>query len=370
MKKEQTSTSRSAGKGARSTRKGSGVAAVIYEQLKSEGAARNGGAGGPMSTEGLTRLADVSEEQTEWLWDGRIPIGEVTILEGDPGTNKSSLCCDLAARLTQGTAMPCVSPRGRPRKGGAIFLIGEDSISKTVRPRLQAAGADLEKVAVLAAVAIPDDVERIEEAIREIGAKLVVVDTISDFLSCHVQSNQPVRKALEPLRELAERTRVAVVMLRHFNKKSSGRSLLRGGGSVAITGVARSQLKLYLHPTDPHMRVLVQDKSNLGPKSPSLQFEIEPADDNQFRLKWHGECQLTAADLEGSKDGRPKLEAAEMFLLKSLANGPKEAGQLLEQAKGICSKRTLDEAKKSLEVVTKRKGKGHGHKAYWALKAK
>jgi hypothetical protein len=312
-------------------------------------------------------LADVTETSVEWLWDGRIPLGEITILEGDPATNKSSLCCALAASLTNGVAMPHATSKGRPRKGGAVFLIGEDSIPKTVKPRLVAAGADTKKVAVLADVNIPRDIDQIEEAIREIGAKLVVVDTITDFVSSNLLSNQAVRKALRPLRDLAERTQVAVVMLRHFNKKGSGKALLRGGGSVAITGMARSQLKLYKHPDDLHLRVLLQDKSNLGPLSPSLLFEIVPTDGNQFRLEWHGETPLTIADLEGTKDKRPKLEAAQSFLLKALADGPKEAGWIVDQAKGICSKRTLDEAKKSLELVTEREGKGKDHKAFWAL---
>jgi len=320
-----------------------------------------------MEIEGFQCLADVAEKSVEWFWDGRIPLGELTVIEGDPGVNKSSFCCDLAARHTQGTAMPHTVAKGRPRKGGALFLIGEDSIPKTVKGRLVAAGADPNKIAVLGDVAIPDGLDRIKKAIHKIGAKLVVVDTITDFVSAYMLSNQGVRKALRPLHELAEETGVAVVMLRHFNKKSSGRSLLRGGGSVAITGMARSQLKLYLHPTDPHMRVLVQDKSNLGPLSPSLLFEIVPAEGNQFRLEWRGETPLTIADLEGSKDGRPKLEAAENFLLKTLADGPKEFNWIVDQAKGICSKRTLAEAKKSLGVVTPRKGKGKDHKAFWAL---
>lgn len=322
-----------------------------------------------MSVEGLQRMDNITEKPVDWLWENRIPLGEITILEGDPGTNKSSLTCDLAARLTQGTSMPCASPRGRPRKGGALLLIGEDSVSKTVVGRLRTANADLSKAAVLCEASIPGDLDRIEKAIREIDAKLVVVDTITDFVNAYLLSNQAVRQALRPLRELAERTRAAVVLLRHFNKKGGGRALLRGGGSVAITGMARSQLKLYLHPTDPHMRVLLQDKSNLGPLAPSLLFEVVPTEENQFRLESRGETSLTIADIEGSRSAGPKLEAAEKFLLTSLASGPKEVNWLMGQAREVCSKRTLDEAKKSLGLVTTRKGKGRGHRVYWALAA-
>lgn len=132
--------------------------------------------------------------------------------------------------------------------------------------------------------------------------------------------------------------------------------------------MARSQLKLYKHPEDEHLRVLVQDKSNLGQLSPSLLFEVVQVEENLFRLEWHGETPLTIAEVEGTQK-RPKLEAAEAFLRQKLADGPKLVTDLIEQAKGTCSKRTLDEAKKSLELVTERKGKGHGHKVSWALPA-
>ena len=90
-----------------------------------------------MNIEGFKLMSDVTEESVEWLWCSYIPLGEFTILEGHPATNKSSLMHALAACLTKGIAMPCVPPkRGRKRKGGALFLIAEDSVAKTVRGRL------------------------------------------------------------------------------------------------------------------------------------------------------------------------------------------------------------------------------------------
>lgn len=130
--------------------------------------------------------------------------------------------------------------------------------------------------------------------------------------------------------------------------------------------MARSQLKLFLHPDDPCMRVLLQDKSNLGPLSPALMFEVAPVD-GTVRLEWHGECQFTVEDLERKHKGSPKTEAAEKFLLAKLAGGPKEVNWLVEQAKGICSKRILDDAKKNLGLKNIRKGKGRNHKVSWSL---
>ena len=185
-----------------------------------------------MNVEGFSLMSEVTAEPVEWLWSGYIPLGETTILEGHPGTNKSSLTADLAARLTRGTAMPCTLPqRGRKRKGGALFLIAEDSISKTFCGRLNAAGADLTKIGVLESVVIPKDLLQIEKAIVGIDARLVVVDTINDFLNCNVLGNQAIRQAIRPLRELAERLNVAVLAIRHFVK--SGTSISPPGGNCA-----------------------------------------------------------------------------------------------------------------------------------------
>lgn len=138
-----------------------------------------------MNIEGFKLMSEIVSKSTEWLWDGRIPLGEVTILEGHPGTNKSSLTDDLAARLTKGKAMPCVSSK-QNRKGGVLFLIGEDSPSKTVKGRLLAAEADLSKVGILEHIAIPDDILTVEKAVIKLDAKLIVVDSINDFLHCNV----------------------------------------------------------------------------------------------------------------------------------------------------------------------------------------
>ena len=222
-------------------------------------------------------------------------------------------------------------------------------------------------VGVLDSMVIPDDLLTIEQALSDFNADLIVIDTLSDFVNCNVLGNQAVRKALLPLRELADDTNTAVVAIRHLVKAGGGHSLLRGGGSVAITAMARSQLKLFPHPEDKHMRVLVQDKSNLGQLSPSLTFEVVSTDNGAFRLDWHGECDYTAEELGRADRGKPKLEAAMALLLRLLKDGPMNVNTILAEAKGVCSKRTLDEAKKELGVITERKGSGKGHKVYWAL---
>jgi hypothetical protein len=87
--------------------------------------------------------------------------------------------------------------------------------------------------------------------------------------------------------------------------------------------------------------VLIQDKVHQGQNSPTLMFEIVPTDNGSFRIEWHGECGLTIEDLERKHKGSSTLEAAEHFLLEKLADGKKLVNWLVDQAKGLCSKRTL-----------------------------
>ena len=166
-------------------------------------------------------IADVTECRFSGCGTAASRWANITILEGDPATNKSSLCCALAACLTNGVAMPHAPSKGRPRKGGRFSSSAKTASSRRSARGFAAADADLDKVFIATMLPSPDDLDRIEKAIRKIGAKLVVVDTITDFVNGSAGNNQAVRRALRPLRELAERTQVAVVLLRHFTKKAA-----------------------------------------------------------------------------------------------------------------------------------------------------
>ncbi len=312
-------------------------------------------------------LADVTESSVKWLWPGLIPRGMLTVVEGPPGVNKSSFCCDVAARVTVGEVMPGAT--GKPCEGAALLLVGEDSPKSVVLPRLNAAGADVAKVHVSEDAKIPDDLEELEKKIKTEGIKVVIVDTLDDFFNGSTVNNQVVRRGLEKLRAVAERTQTAILIIRHVTKKASGRSLLRGLGAGAITAVAHAQIKVFKHPDDEHLRVLVQDKNKLSLLPPALLFEVCSTDDGHFNLEWRGETDLTIADLENTKGGGSKLAAAEKFLLEKLADGPKEVNWLVEQVKQDkdISKRTLDEAKKNLGIDTDRKGRRKDQIVSWVL---
>jgi AAA domain len=219
--------------------------------------------------------SSVEREVVEWLWSGRVPLGSVSLLVGDPGLGKSLLACALAARVT--------------REGGfALIATAEVSLAATVRPRLEAAQADLERVAFVAmqaddglpiGLSLPDDVGELEQLVQDNCASLLVVDPRTAHLPADVNSwrDQSVRLALAPLHGLAERQRCAVVVIAHLNKALSVEPLRRIGGSVGIPAAARSVLLLARDPDDgDNRRVLAHVKCNVGPPAASLLYELEP----------------------------------------------------------------------------------------------
>ena len=173
---------------------------------------------------------------------------------------------DLAARVTAGLDLPDGTPTDA---AGAVIVSAEDGAADTIRPRFDAAGGNPTRACLLGdeePFVIPDDIPRLERAVRQVGAALVVIDPIMAFLSGEVNSNrdQDVRRALTPLKQMAERTGAAIVLVRHLNKTPGGNPLYRGGGSIGLIGAARSGLVVGRHADDDELRVLAGQKNNLS----------------------------------------------------------------------------------------------------------
>jgi RecA-family ATPase len=200
------------------------------------------------------------------LWPRRIPSGKITVLDGDPDNGKTVLTIDLAARVTAGLDLPDDTPT---EAAGAVIVSAEDGAADTIRPRFDAADGDPTRACLLGdeePLAIPGDIPRLERAVRQVEAALVVIDPIMAFLSGDVNSNrdQDVRRALTPLKQMAERTGAAIVLVRHLNKTPGGNPLYRGGGSIGLIGAARSGLVVGRHADDDELRVLAGQKNNLS----------------------------------------------------------------------------------------------------------
>jgi hypothetical protein len=230
---------------------------------------------------------------------------------------------------------------------GVLMLSAEDGVADTIRPRLEAAGADLQRCVVMTAsrdhqgrlhpVSLPADIPAITRAAQGISARLIVVDPLMAFLDGRVDAHrdQDVRGALRTLAELAEITGAALLILRHLNKAAGGNPIYRGGGSIGIIGAARVGLLVAPDPSDKARRVLAVTKSNLAAIPPALVYRLVPTNDTSA-VQWEGEATCGAADLLAAQDetteARGARQEAEVFLRDLLENGPVSAVDVKRQA--------------------------------------
>jgi hypothetical protein len=333
----------------------------------------------------LVRLADVIPRKVQWLWPGRIPLGKITVLDGDPDLGKSLLALDIAARLTQNKAMPdgTLSDLGEPR--GVVLLSAEDDVADTIRPRLDAAGADIDRVVLLAYVKGSQgqrgptiaDLAAMEEAIRTTKAALVVIDPLMAHLPDErdAHRDQDIRRALAPLVDLAASTGAAVLVIRHLNKGGGGNPIYRGGGSIGIIGAARAGLLVAPDPDAPDSdrRILAVTKHNLAAEPPALAYRVEVLDGIP-RIAWEGPTEHTAAGLLADRlpdEERSALDEAAAFLTDFLVDGDCPANEVKAAArKAGIAERTLERARPRAGVVTRRLGYGPGAAYVWSLHAR
>lgn len=335
-------------------------------------------------TEPIVRcLADVEPEYVKWLWPGRIPLGKLTVLDGDPGLGKSALTLDIAARITTGRHMPDDSTPDIEEPAGVVLLTAEDGLADTIRPRLDAMGADTTRIRAFEGVLdvdgsltlpmIPHHVDVLADIVRDLGALLVVIDPIMAYFSGSTNSyrDQDVRRALTPISSLADATGASVLVVRHPNKAAGSSPLYRGGGSIGIIGAARSGLLIAKDPDDDDRRILAVTKSNLSKPVPALAFRLEETENGVARVVWDGATDHTAAQLLNmptDTEERGAMNDAAAFLRDVLAVGPMPAKEVQREARnsGI-SDMTLRRARSRVGVVTQRSGFGSGGSWMWSL---
>lgn len=235
---------------------------------------------------GVIRMSSVPVAPVRFLWHGYLPRGKQVIMDGDPGQGKSTLTIDIIARVTTGKPMPDNTP-GLGEPAAVVLLSAEDDGGDTIRPRLEAAGADLDKVILVKHFdgddgqprlpELPRDVPKLKKIIEQLGAALLVVDPLFSFIGETVNSrlDPAVRRALYPLKELAEDTGVTVWLVRHMNKNESTHALYRGGESIAFTAASRVAMLVATDPDDPeHGHVLAVAKANLTERPSSLRYRL------------------------------------------------------------------------------------------------
>jgi AAA domain len=270
----------------------------------------------------------------------------------------------LAACVSKGNGIP-------DDASGAVIVSCEDGLADTVRPRLEAAGADLTRVRLVQSVidpvtgeerslSLPQDIPLIECAIESVQAKLLVIDPLMGFLSEQTDSktDHDVRRAIAPLARLAERTGVVVVVIRHLNKGSSSNPLYRGGGSIGIIAAARLAFLFAKDPENPHRTVIACSKSNLGAIPDSLAYEIKQAENGAAVCSWvegtskHTALSLLFSQMADDSDGPGALSGATKFLGEYLKGGAQLAKDVKHEARSAgFSEKTLRRARERLGVV-------------------
>jgi len=313
----------------------------------------------------LIRLTEIAQESINWVWPGYIPGGKLTLLDGDPDYGKSLISIDIAARLSRGRPLVDGTGGGAPRR--TLFINAEDAAKDTLRPRLEAAGADFDHVFVLGRdgvpggpVRIPRHVRRIEELIRSEWISMVVFDPYDAFLSRRVSAgnDHTVRRALGPLGDMAGRTGAAMVLVRHLTKEGRHKALYRGGGSMGIIGCARAALLVADHPKEKGLRVLTVSKSNLTAKPLALVYRVVKNPTGQPVVEWTDILEMTADEAlhppkEPKREELGVLRAGE-WLTEALRAGARPAGEVIQEAlaAGI-SERTLQRARETTHVISK-----------------
>jgi putative DNA primase/helicase len=320
---------------------------------------------------GVRRLSEVTARPVHFLWPPYLPLGKLTLLDGDPGQGKSWLTAAIATAGSHGRGLPGW-PLFEPFQ--TIFF-AEDPAEDILRPRLDLLGAECSRILTYDTfehpidLSQPADVAKVEELVVTYQARLVVIDPIQAFLGPKTDIYRPneVRAVLAPLLRLAQRHACALLVLRHITKARSSRSIYAGQGSIDFIAAARSVLLAGSGPIDPTRHALVHIKSNLSAAGPTLGYQF---DGRSFC--WEGPSSLTANDLLASElqiDDAGAEEEARLFLRDILANSemlPARALLAAAREAGI-SERTLKRAKHREGVRTTRQGFGAGSIWLWSL---
>lgn len=302
----------------------------------------------------MIRMSEVQSQEIEWLWYPFIPYGKLTIIQGDPGDGKTTMVLNLAAKLSKGEALDENMKVTEPVN--VIYQTAEDGLADTVKPRLELAGADCERIIVIdesdKSLSMVD--ERLEQAIVRTGARLLILDPIQAHLGGGMDMNRAneARDMTKKLGALAEKTKCAIILIGHMNKASGNKAAYRGMGSIDFFAVARSVLLVGRVEGESNTRAVVQIKNNLAAFGHPKAFAL-----SEDGFKWLGDYEITVDEVLGGITPKAnKMEQAKQ-MLRELAETQSAvlSNEIFDRANELgISKRTLENAKKELGVQTRK----------------
>jgi putative DNA primase/helicase len=338
----------------------------------------------------LICAASVSSEPIRWLWPEWLAAGKLHLIGGAPSTGKTTLALALAATLTAGGRWPDGSRCAE--QGSVLIWSGEDGIADTLRPRLEAMGADLTRVHFVGRVNDAHgrrpfdpatDMRELESAAAGVaGLRMLIVDPVVSAVAGDSHKNAEVRRGLQPVVDFAKARGVAALGITHFSKGTQGRDPLeRLTGSLAFAALARlafaaAKLK---DEDEQEYRVFVRVKNNVGPDGGGFRYTLEavefPSGARGSRILWGeaitGEAReiLAQADAPSDDGEGGTLADAKRFLGDELAGGPLPTKTIRADADGAgYSWATMRRAKKALGIEVRKSGLRGGWS--WALPPK
>ncbi len=298
----------------------------------------------------MIKMSEIQSQEVSWLWYPFIPYGKLTIIQGDPGDGKTTLVLNIAAWLSKGEGLDSEMKLSEPVN--VIYQSAEDGLADTVKPRLELAGADCERILVIdekeKSLSMVD--ERLEKAIVQTKARMLILDPIQAYLGGGMDMNRAneARDMTKKLGALAEKYQCAIVLIGHMNKAAGNKAAYRGMGSIDFFAVARSVLLVGRVEGEPNIRAVVQIKNNLAAFGHPKAFAL-----SEDGFQWLGDYEITADEvLGGIAPKENKMEQAKRLLRElALTTDAIQSNEIFDMAdeQGI-SKRTLENAKRELGI--------------------
>lgn len=314
----------------------------------------------------VVRLSNVKAEKVEWLWYPYLPLGKVSLLEGDPGLGKSWLTMALASHISNGKKL---LGNSHVVKGKVLLMSAEDGLGDTIRPRLDVLQGDVGNIYAYATPVFLDEdgFAEVEKQIEKIKPILVIIDPIVAYMGAKVdlfRANE-TREIMSGLGQLAEKYKCTIIAVRHLTKGGKDKSIYRGMGSIDITAAARSALMVGPHPEESNHRCICHIKSNLAPRGQTIEYSLDAHRKNPFRFEGFNDLSVDEV-MKANPDSISKdtNEEAEKFLVDTLKKRSQSEEIIYRDAEALgISRKQLRQASESIEV---RKIKSKG-KVRWVL---
>lgn len=320
----------------------------------------------------LVCMSDIEEEDVEWLYPPYVPRGKVTICAAYPGAGKTYLMCYMAACVSTGRQFFNQIPF-RDNPGRVIYLTAEDGIGDTIKKRLRICGANMMNIATVLdnKTQLMFDSPEIEDFMKNYRPDLMIFDPFQAYIGAEIDMNAPnrTREKLGYISELAEKYKVAVVLICHFNKNGKGDAITRVLGSTDIMGICRSYIALGPVPGEDDMKFMSHEKSSLDKRGKTILFEINP---DKGGIVYLGENNLTMDDYTAIRNKKrvsnaPAVEAAKQFIVNNMPEGRRLAKELKNlAAANKISDGSLQRAREELGIITI-KTKEFPPKSIWIL---